>query len=611
MPRDGTGTGCLLPLPSDLPFGYHRLDIELKAAARTTTAQSWIIVAPERAFRPAAFERGERFWGIALQLYAVRSARNWGIGDLTDLRDLVRWAGHIGASAVGLNPLHALFLDDPGHVSPYSPSSRQFINPLYLDVESIEDLRFSADARTLMRSQPFQAELAAARAAVLVDYAAVTKLKRAVLEALYLTFRTRSGGDADLRRAAFAEFRHARGVALQRFAVFQALREHRGTHDHAQRDWRRWPGELCDPASPAVAAFAEAHDAKVGFFAYLQWQAELQLSACVEAGRAAGLALGLYVDLAVGADAAGADAWAAPNLSASGATIGAPPDAWNRKGQNWGLPPLNAAALREHGYWPFAWLLRANMRWAGVLRIDHVLGLMRLFWIPEGATPSDGAYVAYPFDELIAIVALESHRSRCLVVGEDLGTLPDGFQAAMRKAGLLSCCLLYFERDGSGRFRPPADYPADALVSVTTHDLPTVWGFWSRRDLDEKERVGAYPDDATAAAARRARTEEIEGLIETLMRERLLRPGQDRAVAPFNAILRFLARTPSHLLMVGLDDLLGVEDQANLPGTTDEHPNWRRRLPLDITAVMADERIAAAAAILNAERPAARRRGGR
>jgi 4-alpha-glucanotransferase len=599
-----------LPLPPDLARGYHRLDVALRAGEREATARSWIIVAPQRAYLPPAFEQDERPWGIALQLYAVRSARNWGIGDFTDLRELLVWGGRIGAAAIGVNPLHALFLDDPVHISPYSPSSRYYFNPLYLDVEAIDDLAYSNEAKALMRSASFQEELAAARAAELVDYRAVTKLKRGVFEAIHRTFRTRDGTDADLRREALAAFRRKHGESLTRFAIFQALREHRGARDPAQRDWRRWPAELRDPSSPAVAAFAAAHEAEVEFFAYLQWQIEVQLAACVESGRAAGLPIGLYLDLAVGTDAAGADAWAAPHLVASGATIGAPPDAYNRKGQNWGLPPLNAAALRASGFQPFAELLRANMRWAGALRIDHVLGLMRLFWIPEGGRPVDGAYVAYPFDELIAVVALESQRNRCLVIGEDLGTLPDGFQAAMREAGLLSYCLLYFERDASGRFRPPADYPVDALVSVSTHDLPTVWGFWSRRDLDEKERVGAYPDATSATAARGARVEEIEGLIAALLRERLIQPGQPRKVVPLEAILRFVARTPSRLLMVGLEDLLGVVDQANLPGTIDEHPNWRRRLPTDIEAIMADARVLSAVRILDAERPTKRRQAG-
>ena len=590
----------LLSLPDDLGLGYHDLDLRLGERS----ARMCVVIVPPRAFLPPAMERGARLWGIAVQLYALRSPRNWGIGDFTDLRTLMGWAGRVGAASIGTNPLHALFLDDPGHISPYSPSSRQFINPLYIDVEAVPEFTASREAQALVQSGPFRRRLKAARDADLVDYPAVTALKREVLQLLHRTLHGRIGAEGEGRREAFARFRAEQGEKLERFALFQALREHMGARDPSLRDWRRWPEELRDPASPEAQRFAQVHAAEIVFFAYLQWEAQAQLAACADAARAADLPIGLYLDLAVGTDASGADTWAEPHLVASGATIGAPPDFYNRKGQNWGLPPLNGAALHRHGYKPFAELVRANMRRAGALRIDHVLGLMRLFWIPEGRPPTEGAYVAYPFDDLIGIVALESQRERCLVIGEDLGTLPDGFQDKMRAAGLLSYCLLYFERDWQGRYKPPADYPADALVSVGTHDLPTVWGFWSRRDLAEKERVGAYPDASMAATARHARQEEIEGLLEALQRERLLRPGHRRDVVPWQAILHFVGRTRSRLLMIGIEDLIGMEEQANLPGTIDEHPNWRRKLPLTLDEIMADPRVAEAVRILGAERPA-------
>lgn len=594
-------------LPEDLETGYHALWVEYTAASGRTSAEVALIVVPRRAFQPEALRAGGRLWGISLQLYGIRSPRNWGIGDFTDLAELMTWAGTVGAAAVGINPLHALFLDDPAHISPYSPSSRYFLNPLYLDVEAIEEFAFSEEAKDLVRSPSFQAELASVRREPLVDYRRITALKRPVLEHLHRAFRFRAGERGEQRRKALQRYRDERGPALERFAVFQALREALGSSDTSLRDWRRWPSALRDPESSETAAFAQKNAEKVEFFAYLQWQADQQLRACAEAGRAAGLPIGLYLDLAVGTDAAGADAWAAPGLVTTGATIGAPPDAWNRKGQNWGLPPLNTAALREQAFRPFVELLRANMLYAGALRIDHVLGLKRLFWIPEGKTPADGAYVAYPFDELIGLVALESERNRCLVVGEDLGTLPEGFQPAMRSAGLLSYCLLYFERDETGRFRGPGEYPAEALVTISTHDLPTLWGYWSRRDLDEKERVKAYPNDAEAAAARRSRDEDIAGLIAALAREGLVPPDQSADVVPFEAILRFIARTRSQMLMIGLEDLLRVEDQANLPGTIDEHPNWRRRLPKELPEIFADERVAAALRIVDSERPSNRR----
>ena len=592
-----------LALPGELGRGYHALDIRLAGSAGEGSSETAVIVVPRRAYWPPVLEHGARVWGLAVQLYALRSQRNWGIGDFTDLRELMQWAGRAGAATIGTNPLHALFLDDPSHISPYSPSSRQFLNPLYIDVEAVQEFHASAEAQAMLAAPTFRDRLAAARAAELVDYAGVTALKRGAFEAMHRTLRTRSGPDGERRRDELAQFRADQGETLQRFAVFQALREHMSKSDVAMRDWRRWPARLRDPSSSEAKAFAQAHEIEVEFFAYLQWEAQAQLAACVAAGKSAGLPIGLYLDLAVGTDAAGADTWAAPHLVASGATIGAPPDTYNRKGQNWGLPPLNVPALRRHAYQPFAELLRANMRRAGALRIDHVLGLMRLFWIPEGCAPTEGAYVSYPFDDLVGIVALESHRNCCLVIGEDLGTLPEGFQHRMRGAGLLSYCLLYFERDYQGRFKPPSDYPADALVALSTHDLPTIWGFWSRRDIAEKRRVGAYPEPAMATQALQMRQDEIEGLLEALQRERMLRPGQRRDVVPLQAILHFIARTPSRLLMVGIEDLIGVEDQANLPGTVNEHPNWRRRLPMTLEQIEADPRAVDAVRILGAERP--------
>jgi 4-alpha-glucanotransferase len=596
----------LLMLPDDLGRGYHALDIRVVGSPGETVVEMAVVVVPRRAYRTPEIERGARLWGIAVQLYGLRSSRNWGIGDFTDLRALMQWAGRVGAATIGTNPLHALFLDDPFHISPYSPSSRHFINPLYIDVEACEEFAASPEAQRLLEIPSFRDRLAQAREADLVDYAAVTALKRGAFEAMHRTLRMRPGPDGERRRDEFVQFRADQGESLERFALFQVLREHMGRNDVSMRDWRRWPEALRDPTSSEVKQFAQAHEESVEFFTYLQWEAQAQLAACVAAGREAGLPIGLYLDLAVGTDAAGADTWAAPHLVASGATIGAPPDMYNRKGQNWGLPPLNVPALRAHAYRPFAELLGANMRRAGALRIDHVLGLMRLFWIPEGCSPTEGAYVSYPFDDLVGIVALESHRNCCMVIGEDLGTLPDGFQERMRGAGLLSYCLLYFERDHQGRFKPPSGYPADALVSLSTHDLPTIWGFWSRRDIAEKEKVGAYPEPAMAAQARQMRNEEIEGLLEALQRERLLRPGHRRDVVPLQAVLHFIARTPSRLLMVGIEDLIGLEDQANLPGTVDEHPNWRRRLPLTLERIAADPRVTDAVRILGAERPVPR-----
>lgn len=593
-----------LALPGDIPAGYHRLALEIRGAAGVQRHEAALIVAPQRAYEPEAFRRGERLWGVAVQLYGLRSDRNWGIGDFTDLARLLRWAGAAGCAAIGVNPLHALFLDDPAHISPYSPSSRMFFNPLYLDVEAIAGFSECAELQQDLASPDTAAALRQLRAGELVDYPGVTRLKRRALEHLY-RWHLRAAPDGG---TGFAAFRDEQGEPLRSFAVFNALREHFGARDTALRDWRRWPAELQDPHSPAVAAFAQEHADAVGFFAWLQWQVAIQLQRCKDAARDAGMPIGIYLDLAVGTDRSGADAWAMPRLVASGASIGAPPDIWNRKGQNWGLPPLNTSELRRQAYRPFAELLRANMRWAGALRIDHVLGLQRLFWIPEGATPADGAYVAYPFDDLVAIVALESWRNRCLVIGEDLGTLPEGFQPAMRGAGLLSYCILYFERDGEGRFRPPSAYPAEAMVSISTHDLPPLASYWSGSDIARKDALSLLPERDAAERERRGRAGDRARLMEALAAERLATEGDGGEGPPVDAILRFIARTPCRMLMIGFEDLLGIEEQANVPGTTDEHPNWRRKLPQELDRLLADARVGAALRVLNEERP--RRSGG-
>lgn len=591
-----------LLLPDSVPLGYHAIDIAGEGPGGRISASTTVIIVPQHAFLPSVLARGERLWGLALQLYGVRSRRNWGIGDFTDLHELLLWAGSLGAATIGINPLHALFLDDPQHISPYSPSSRLFINPLYLDVEAIDDFAASQEAQALVASDAFRKEVERLRAAPLVDYVGVTTAKRSVLKLLHRMFRTRAADDQQV--AAFHAFRQARSPALEQFAIFNALREDLGADDLSLRDWRRWPPEYQSPNSVTVLEFARDNAEAVEFFVYLQWQAERQLARCLKAARRAGMSIGLYTDLAVGADAAGADAWAAPDLVAGGAAIGAPPDMFHQNGQNWGLPPINTAALRAQAFQPFVDLLRANMRLAGAVRIDHILGLQRLFWIPEGAKPAEGAYVAYPFDELIGLVALESQRDRCLVIGEDLGTVPEGFRQTLHAAGVLSYSLLYFERGEGGRFLLPHEYPVDSLVSITTHDLPTLWGYWSGEDIDERARIGAFATEKAMHDARWSRGEEIVALLDALRREGLIDASHPHDIVPFEAILRFIARTPSRLLMIGLDDLLGVREQANMPGTIHEHPNWRRKLPMDIEQLVGDEGVRQSARWIAEERSA-------
>lgn len=557
-----------------LPAGYHELRLE---AAKETVCL--LIVAPARCYLPAE-RAGGRFWGVSAQLYALRSSRDWGVGDLGDLRTLIELTAAHGADAIGVNPLHSLFLDEPERASPYSPNSRLFRNPLYLDVTAVPDFAESDAARAFVETPEMTRAISAARAGDLVDYMAVAEIKLAVLEQLHRSFEANHAARASARGLAFRDFVERSGEALQRFAAFQMLSEHFGGHD-----WRSWPRSFRDCESRDVAALRRRNAHRVAFFSYLQWLCEEQFLKAAEEARGSGMAIGLYNDLAVGADAASADHWAYRDVYAGGLRVGAPPDPFNERGQEWGVIPLNPRRLRAARYAHFIALLRANMREAGALRIDHVMGWRRLFLIPVGAPPASGAYVNYPLDDLLAIAALESRRNRCLLIGEDLGTVPEGFRERMTAENVLSCRVFYFERE-QDRFRPPEDYPTLAATSASTHDLPTLRGFWRGEDIAAKARLGTFGSPEEEQEARAARARDKRRLLQALGDEGLLPEGTapsdadhlDWTPALARAVHVYLGRTPSLLLMVQLDDLANQLHQANLPGSIAEHPNWRIRL---------------------------------
>ncbi len=604
-------------VPFSLGLGYHRFRLFLREAAPGEGATLPLIVVPPRCHLPRRAGEHAPMWGMALQLYGLRSARDWGIGDFTDLASMVRRGARLGASAIGLNPLHALFPGNPLHISPYSPSHRQFLATFYIDVEAVPDLAECDEAQSLIQHPEFRASLDESRAAPLVDYQRVSAAKRPLLELLYRSFRQNHLGAAEgaapsERGAAFRRFQRLKGRSLEQLAAFQAISEHLG-QDGA---WPQWPAAYRDPGSPEVAEFAASHRHRVEFFQYLQWQADLQLAAASRAATDSGMTVGLYHDLALAPDANGAEAWAHQSLLAQGVRLGAPPDEWNQRGQDWGLPPYNPLALRGVAYRPFTAVIRANMNHAGALRMDHVMGLERMYWIPQGAGPRDGGYVRYPVDDLIGVLALESRRQRCLVIGEDLGTLPESFQARMRASAMLSYRLLYFGQDEAGAFLAPRRYPAPAAVAVGTHDLATLAGFWRGRDLEVRSELGLYPSQAARSAAFERRARERRELIRALKREGLLSPGfpQDAGELSFDlvmAVYRFLARTPARLLLLSPEDVFGEENQINMPGTVSEHPNWRRRMLLELERLERDPRMVAIAAAIGEERERLRRAGRR
>ncbi len=558
----------------------------------------------QRAYLPPALEHG-RSWGFALNLYALRSRRNWGIGDFTDLRDFVRFAHSAGAGIVGTSPLHALHYAWPEAASPYSPSSRYFRNPIYIDVEAIPEYRSAAPRaaklRERVRATPFATTLRELREAAAVAYARVAKVKWRALEEVYAIPRSPQ------RAAAFAAFVERGGERLERFAIHEALADH-FARTAATGGWLEWPAEYRDAASKAVRSWAARRRRRVDYFKFLQWIVDEQLDAIArDAGE---LEIGLYLDVAVGVDRNGADVWHDPSAYVLEETIGAPPDRLGPLGQNWGLPAVSPEALLREGGAAFADLLARNMMHAGALRLDHVMALMRLFRIPRGKTPADGAYVAYPFEELLDVASAESVRARCLIVGEDLGTVPEGFRERMEWQGILSYRVLLFEREDDGSFKAPERYPALAVATATTHDLPPLPGWAVGRDIDSWDRTGLLPPE-WSQTARLARRIDVSRLLEALRRsgelddtafEAAHRTVDARSQDPASydelvrAVYRYLAKTPARLVLVALDDALAEFDQVNLPGTFFEYPNWRRKNAFDLERIASDGRIATLAA---------------
>ena len=565
----------IVTLPRPLPLGYHIVQV----ASRPSEAMR-LIVAPRKCYLPPSLEGGGLTWGISAQLYTLNRPGNWGIGDFTDLRELVDVAADVGASVVGLNPLHALFLAHPEAASPYSPSTRMFLNPLYIDVEAVAEYAECVPARAARNAA--DAEIATCRALKDIAYRPVKAIKLAVLEALYACFLRKHDASAagGGRVEAFERFRRQQGGLLRHYALFESLSE-----EFAGRPWQEWSEPYRHPDSPAVEEFARANADRIRFFEYLQWQADEQLGRAQARGLERGLSIGIYRDLAIGASCDGLDAWADKEVVVQSAKVGCPPDPFNMLGQDWGIPPLHPLRMRDSGYRPFIDILRANMRHAGALRIDHVMGLMHLFWIPADGNPAGGAYVKYPFEELLAVLALESHRNRCLVVGEDLGTVPAGFRERMAKANVLSYRVLYFEKAGD-RFKTPAEYPGLALACVTTHDLATLAGFWQGSDLELKRRLNLYPSEQARRNDESARGWDKTLLLRALAGEGLLPDGidpEDANGAPMSPALMaalhgYLARSPARILLIQIDDLMQELEQINLPGTVFERPNWRRRL---------------------------------
>ncbi|GGK31272.1 4-alpha-glucanotransferase [Salinarimonas ramus] len=544
-----------MALPPILEPGYHGLEI---GDHHITLA-----VAPAHGVRIEDLARGRDVFGLAAQIYSLPPRDGEEFGDFGSLAAYAEAAGHAGADAVAMSPTHALFAADASRFSPYSPSTRLFHNVLYADPTPL----FGPLDDLPAPEAPPRAEL--------VDWSAGARIKLARLRALYERFE--QAGDVRLR-GDFAAFRAEGGSLLELHARYEALHAR-----HGGGGFHDWPQAFRDPASPEVEAFCRENVREVAFHAFLQWLAERALADAQRRAKGAGMAIGLVADLAVGMDGGGSHVWSRREDVLDGLSIGAPPDLLGPTGQDWGLTNFSPRALQATGFAPFLATLRAALRCGGGVRIDHAMGLRRLWVVPEGMTPHDGCYISYPEEDMLRLVALESHRSGGLVIGEDLGTVPPGFRPKLDRAGVLGMRVLWFERGAHGAYTPPADYARHAASMTTTHDLPTVAGWWRGNDVDWRKRVGH--GDADFHETQHAERETDRGKLWDAFVEAGTAEGAPPAMedtdAVVDAALGFVAKTASNLAIVPAEDLHGLVEQPNLPGTLDEHPNWRRRLPPD------------------------------
>ncbi|MET0534452.1 MAG: 4-alpha-glucanotransferase [Steroidobacter sp.] len=576
---------CALPLP-DLPLGYHTVSVALDTGLQGAVR---VIVTPEQCFEAPAIVAGKRLWGIAVQLYSLRSDDNWGVGDFRDLRSLIRFAAPAGCGIIGLNPLHALMPANPAHISPYSPSNRQFLNVLYVSVEDVPDFLECDPAGKRVRDPDFQAILKELRATRNVDYVRVAAAKFEILSLLYASFRARHLAENTPRGAAFRQFQAIQGEPLRLHAIYDALDGHFRLQGPQYWGWPSWPEEYRDPTSSAVQRFSRERAEDVEYFQYLQWLAAEQLGAAQSGARHAGMAIGLYGDVAVGANPAGSETWSNRHLYLQGASVGAPPDALALKGQDWGIPPQDPNELRTQQYEPFIGLVRNMMRYVAALRFDHVMTLYRLWWVPRGLLSKDGTYVRYPLDDLIAILALESQRHHCIVIGEDLGTVPEAMTEAMEHYRAYHYKVLMFEQLPDGTFKPPADYIPSSMAVVTTHDLPTLRGWWEEHDVTLRNELDLYPSEELRLQAHDARVRDRVGLLRALVAAGLWHWNEGEPLPPYSAALSravhsFIGLSSANIALVQIEDLIGMIDPVNVPGTDTEHANWQRK----VTATLSD-----------------------
>ena len=581
--EDGTATTLTAqqtPQGSKIPgiqkAGYHSIEFGSTRIA--------LAIAPKRCVTVDEMAPGQRIAGVAAQTYALRSAGDCGIGDMAGVVALANAASQLGIDALALSPLHALFAASPEHFSPYSPSNRMFYNPLHADPAALFGSARVDQARTAagVGFAGRQTE-----ASTLINWQIASTAKLSVLRCLFEDFAgTDLAADPKTNLAAdLARFRIERGKSLEQHATFEALHGAKLQADPEMGNWQTWPAEWRDPHSAAVLSFAKKNQSEILFHIFLQWLADRSLAAAQESATRGGMQIGLISDLAVGMSGSGSDAWINQGDILGGLEIGAPPDLFNVDGQNWGLTTFSPRALAHCGYEPFTATIRACMRYAGGVRIDHAMGFMRLWLTPRGERPSEGAYLAYPLDDLLRLTALESHRHRAVVIGEDLGTVPEGFRDRLSQSGIYGMSILWFERE-KNRFKPPRRWPAETVAMTSTHDLPPVAAWWRGSDLKLRKKLGLLRDAETEQVSRLADRKALWTAFKGARLDDGILPPTDAGPRIADAATRFIGQTPSPLALLPLEDALALDEQPNLPGTIDEHPNWRRRYDAEANSML-------------------------
>ncbi len=587
-----------MPLNLDLAIGYYQIDL-IEPGIEEPLGSGSLIVAPASCYKQPKLEQGKKLWGPSVQLYCVRSKRNWGVGDFTDLKLLIEKVAQRGADFVGLNPIHALYPNNPDSCSPYSPSSRRWLNVIYIDVEQVFGYANCQLTQQLVNSDAFIAKQTAAKQTDIVDYASVMELKLLALKPLYQYFI--ASNDNDKLKQEFNQFKQEGGDSLLQAATFDAIQENfksEGRYIGDNWGWPVWPAEYQDYESETVVKFQQDNAELIDFYAYLQFIAFSQLEDVNAFSEEQGMAMGTYRDLAVGVSEGSTEIWANKDLYCTDASVGAPPDVLGPLGQSWGLPPMDPVKLYEQGYQPIIDLFRSNMHACGALRIDHVMALLRLWWVPKGDTAKEGTYVYYPVDDLLAILALESHLNKCSIIGEDLGTVPEDITGKLQENGIHSYKVFFFEQAADGGFYSPEHYLEQSMATLTTHDMPTLIGYWHCKDLELGQEIGLYSGDELMQSLYNDRIRDKQAILDTLHGHNSIPDyiGRDANTVGMTQELNYgmqihMAKGQAALLSLQLEDWLQMDKPVNIPGTSEEYPNWRRKLTMDLEDIFSVNEI--------------------